>query len=145
LRQLQPEVADEQARFGNQASPSIHDLRGVASVLRDIYQGAEKAFERIARVMGEPLPSGSDWHQKLLNQMGYAFAGKRPAVIQAETLRSLDEFRRFRHVERHRYGFEFEWENLQELLTGANQTLKLLIADLEIFCNFLEQLDEDEA
>lgn len=36
-------------------------------------------------------------------------------------------------------------EVAQELLTDANQTLKLLIADLEIFCNFLEQLDEDEA
>jgi hypothetical protein len=116
-RQLRQEVADDQRRFGEQTSPTVHDLRGIASVLSDIYEGAEKAFERIARAMSEPLPSGFGWHQKLLVQMGAPVIGKRPAVIQSQTQRQLDDFR----------------------------LLKLLIADLETFCVFLEQLNEDRA
>lgn len=144
-RRLQQEAADEQRRFSDQALPSVHDLRGIASVLSDIYEGAEKAFERIARAMSEPLPSGFGWHQKLLTQMGEPVAGQRPAVIRPETQQQLDDFRRFRHVERHRYGFELAWENIQELLTDSNQALSLLIADMETFCIFLEQLTEGEA
>ncbi|MEK7787964.1 MAG: hypothetical protein AAB658_21370, partial [Chloroflexota bacterium] len=138
-------AADEQRRFSDQALPSVHDLRGIASVLSDIYEGAEKAFERIARAMSEPLPSGFGWHQKMLAQMGEPVVGQRPAVIQPKTQRQLDDFRRFRHVERHRYGFDLDWENIQELLTDSDQALNLLIADLETFCIFLEQLDKDEA
>jgi hypothetical protein len=54
-RRLRQEAADEQSRFGDQALPSAHDLRGIASVLGDVYEGAEKAFERIALTMGEPI------------------------------------------------------------------------------------------
>ncbi|HLF01399.1 MAG TPA: hypothetical protein VI547_05455 [Anaerolineales bacterium] len=144
LRRLQQEAADEQRRFGGQALPSVHDLRGVASVLSDIYEGAEKAFERIVRVMGESLPSGFDWHQKLLTQMSEPVAGQRPAVIRPETQQQLDDFRRFRHVERHRYGFELDWQNIRVLLADSDQALNLLTADLESLCLFLEQLDKGE-
>ncbi len=142
LQRLQQEAADEQLRFGDQALPSVHDLRGIASVLSDIYEGAEMAFERIARAMGEPLPSGLGWHQKLLVEMGEPVAGQRPAVVRPETQQQLEDFRRFRHVERHRYGFELDWENMQELLANSVRGLHLLVADLETFCIFLEQLDE---
>jgi hypothetical protein len=57
----------------------------------------------------------------------------------------LDDFRRFRHVERHRYGFELVWENMQELLTDSVRVLDLFITDIEAFCVFLEQLDDTEA
>ena len=140
-RRLQQEAADEQRRFGDQALPSVHDLRAVASILSDIYEGAEKAFERIVRVMGESLPSGFDWHQKLLTQMSEPVAGQRPAVIRPETQQQLDDFRRFRHVERHRYGFDLDWQNIQELLADSDQALNLLITDLETFCVFLERLN----
>lgn len=145
LKRLQHEVAEEQSRFSSPTTPSVHDLRAVSSVLSDIYQGAEKAFERIVRALAEPMPTGGDWHQKLLVQMSTPSLGQRPAVIGPATRRALDELRRFRSVTRHRYSFELEWDNVWVLLTSADSTLHLLLTDLETFCAFLEQLDEGEA
>lgn len=45
-------------------------IRGIGSVLHDFYVAIENVFEVIARDIDERLPSGENWHQELLRQMG---------------------------------------------------------------------------
>jgi len=143
LRQVQGEVAADWASFADRALMSTHDLRGIASALTDIYQGAENAFQRIARATGEGLPSGAEWHRELLDQMSREVSGVRPAVIGAETRVALEPFRDFRHRARHLYGFDLEWGKTRPLLEVAENVVAALVADLELFCAALEQMADD--
>ena len=146
LRRVRAEAADVRKRFGDLSeSPPIYDLRAVASILTDIYQGAENVFEHIAETTGEGVPSGSEWHKKLLDQMEREAPGARPASIHAETRAALESFRKFRHRARHVYGFDLKWNRMKPLLVVAEETVDLIIADLDTFCQWLDALGDDEA
>jgi len=69
LRRVQREAAANRADFADRAPESLRDLRGIASNLTDIYQGAENAMQRIALATGEGFPSGRELHRELLEQM----------------------------------------------------------------------------
>jgi hypothetical protein len=140
LHLVQREAATNRADFAEREPESLRDLRGIASNLADIYQGAEIAMQRIARATGEGLPSGREWHRELLEQMGREVTGVRPAVFRADTRAALEPFRSFRHLARHRYGFDLEWAEMEPLLASAESTVTALIRDLEAFCDFLDQI-----
>jgi len=144
LRKIQQEVVENQAEFSDHDPKSLRDLRGLASVLADIYQGAENAFQRVVRTTKEGLPSGGEWHRLLLDQMAREVTGVRPLVITSQTRQALEDFRKFRHLARHLYGFDLNWEEIRPLLQTAEPTIILLAKDLETFCLFLEELNEDE-
>jgi len=101
LIQLRNEAETNEADFVQSSPSTIRDLRGIAGNLADIYQGAENCFQRIARVTREQLPSGSEWHRQLLNQMGEEIPEVRPRVLRPETRTALEPYRSFRHLTRH--------------------------------------------
>ena len=57
--------------------------------------GLEHLFEKIAALVDESIPTGSNWHQELLRQMNIEVPGVRPAVISAELRTALEEYRGF--------------------------------------------------
>jgi hypothetical protein len=142
LQKVRQEASQNLHDFAHVHPQTLRDLRGIAGNLADIYQGAETAFQRIARATQEGLPSGGQWHRQLLDQMSQVVAGVRPAVIRPETQAALEPFRSFRHLMRHLYGFDLEWAEMQPLVSSAGETLDLLISDLESFCEFLRQVDK---
>lgn len=144
LRRVQDEAAANRADFADRAPQSLRDLRGIAGNLADLYQGAENAFQRIARSTRESVPSGREWHRELLDQMCREVPNVRPSVIRDETRAALEPFRSFRHLVRHRYGFDLEWEEIEPLLATAEDVVSSLVADLGAFCAFLDQAADEE-
>lgn len=98
--------------------PEDQDLYfdSAALSLHDFYTGVERIFRHIASMIDRALPTGQDWHQELLRQMAEERPGIRPAVISDETLDFLDEYRRFRHVVRNIYAFQFDPVRLERLV-----------------------------
>lgn len=98
------------------ARPPTHtELRAMASILHDFYNGIESIFERIAVRLGEGLPRGMHWHVDLLNQVAEAQPGKRPAVIDEPLRTRLKDYLDFRHFFRHAYGYTLEWNQIRWL------------------------------
>ena len=87
------------------ATGDMDYLQAAAFSLQNFYMGVERVFEEIAKQVDESLPTGANSHRELLEQMGLEIDQVRPAVLQAETLEELNEYRGFRHVAVHRYGF----------------------------------------
>ena len=66
--------------------------------------------------------------------------GKRPAVLEHKLASRLLDYLRFRHLFRHTYGYELEWEKLQALVerlettqASVSQQLDKFIQDLATF------------
>ena len=142
--QIRNQVAEANARLAPLIQPAIYDLRSVAMLLTEIYLGAENLMRRVAKRLGETLPSGEAWHQQLLAQFSRDVPDLRPALFSPNTAAMLDEFRRFRHVTHHLYALEFDWELMSRLLSQADPLLAQVAADAETFSTFLGAASEEK-
>ncbi len=116
-------------------------VRALASITHDFYTGIEQIFESIALEMEGNLPEGDQWHRRLLARIASDIDEIRPAVISQALEEKLDEYLRFRHVFRHSYGFELQWNKCRHLVEDLDSTLESLIEELEDFKAFLDELD----
>jgi len=117
-------------------------LDSVALNLHSFYSGLERLFELIARHIDSTIPSGETWHRDLLNQMACEVADIRPAVIDQNNVRSLDEFRRFRHLVRNVYTTNLVPDKLRKLVSNLPGLWNSLRAELLAFADFTEELSK---
>ena len=150
-RLLAEEIEHELGRMGDlvaEASPltdpaftpsSSIDLRGGGSILQDFYNGAERSFERIARIVDEHVPTDEHWHQTLLAQMAAPYPDRRPQVISEAIREGLIKYLGFRHRFRNIYGPDLDWSRLVELLRALDDTHRALAVELGAFCAYLRR------
>ncbi len=113
--------------------PTRTELRAMASMLHEFYNGVERIFERIAVGLGEGLPRGTYWHVDLLNQMAEPQEGKRPAVIDPPLRARLKDYLDFRHFVRHAYGYTLEWRRMRWNAESLPETPAILRDQLHAF------------
>jgi hypothetical protein len=120
--------------------PSPLELRGAGDVVHDFYNVIERFFERVAVEMNGGLPVGADSHRRLLERLAHEVPEVRPAVVRAERVEALSEVLRFRHLFRHRYGFELDWARLEPLLERLAPLGADVRADLQDFVGYVLRL-----
>lgn len=118
--------------------PNRIELRAIATMLHEFYNGVERIFERIVVSLGEGLPRGSYGHIDLLGQMATAQNNSRLAVIDEPLRARLEEYLKFRHFFRHAYSYTLEWNRLRWLAEQLGATLQLLREQLQIFFETLK-------
>ncbi|MCP4421877.1 MAG: hypothetical protein GY805_35130 [Chloroflexi bacterium] len=118
-------------------------FEALALNLHGFYLGVERVFEDIARTFDQNVPTGSDWHRILLQQMSLDMPPIRPPIIQDATHRCLDEYRGFRHVVRHGYTFDLKIKSVTELAQDLRGCFTAVSQDLNNFTQFLQQLAND--
>ncbi|MFQ6057988.1 MAG: hypothetical protein ACE5MB_03785 [Anaerolineae bacterium] len=118
--------------------PTRTELRAMASMLHEFYNGIERIFQRIAIHLGEGVPRGEYWHVDLLNRMAEEREEIRSAVIEGTLRDRLEEYLRFRHFFRHAYGYTLEWAKIRPLAEGMMETLGALRAQLMAFLGSLK-------
>lgn len=108
-------------------------LQIIGSILHDYYTAIEKIFRIIARDIDCSVPTGEQRHKELLDQMTLEVPGLRPALLDNETARKLDELRAFRHVFRNIYGFSLDADKIRQLLEGLPELASDCKKDLHLF------------
>jgi len=114
-------------------------LDSVALSLHGFYGGLERLFEIIATRIDGERPEGNEWHYSLLAQMGEELSDIRPAVISEMCKEMLNGYRKFRHVVRHVYAFDFDPEIIGEGVKDLVSTFELSRRELIGFAEFLEE------
>jgi hypothetical protein len=64
-------------------------------------------------------------------------------VLSAATIQALDEYRRFRHVVRNVYAFEFDATRVEPLIDNLRSSFIEVQNELLAFAEFLEQLADE--
>ena len=105
--------------------------------MQSFYQGAEAVFQRIAKRIDGKMPSASDWHRQLLNQMVDA-TDRRPPVISAGLADRLDPYLGFRHLARHTYPFFLNWNRMRGLVEDLSAVLASFRHEIEVFMDGME-------
>lgn len=99
----------------------------------------ESNDERFVSELNGTLPSGYDWHQRLLERL-QTRRGDRPPVLTPETARSLQEYLGFCHVVRNLYGFELDPERLDRLAAQQKSVGQQFDFEVRHFLDWLRTL-----
>lgn len=91
-------------------------LDSVALNLHSFYSGLERIFELIAGHVDNKFPEGQTWHRDLIIQMASDIEEVRPAVISEDSIKAIDELRRFRHLVRKVYTTSLAPEKMVHLM-----------------------------
>ncbi len=102
--------------------PTIRELAAAAAFLADFYTGVENILKRISRCYDVTMPVGDDWHVELFNRFCEPGLGGLPVIFDDEQRKSFAQYRNFRHVVRHGYSMQLDWERMKEGVKEVNGT-----------------------
>jgi predicted nucleotidyltransferase len=125
-----------------EASPREADIGWIALQLHYWYTACEQMFERIAVAFGTLVEQSNRYHIDLLHQMSLDIPGIRPPVLQSATVRSLDEYRAFRHLVRNLYAGTLDPEHVRRLAENLPQVSGMVLHDWEGFGEILWRMIE---
>ena len=114
------EYWDSQTKQGNDAS---------AFQLVRCYNIFENMLLRIGRAFENHLDKNQGWHKVLLDRLGLAISGIRPAFYPVEFKISLRNLMGFRHIMVHAYDLAVDPKRLDENRRGA----KALAKEIEVW------------
>jgi hypothetical protein len=120
----------------------VYDRAAVGYFLHNFYNGCENIFRAVARFFENDVGPGS-WHADLLKRMKLSIEGYRPAVIDEELYGLLEDFRGFRHVFRHSYSFELDWERERLVARKFHRAAGLLEEQVRGFLGGLEAVGDE--
>jgi predicted nucleotidyltransferase len=119
--------------------PEMALIPALASYIADFYSGCERISERVAVYLDGGLPKSQDWHQELLKQVAEPGGNNRPPLWSGALLLELDEYRKFRHLERHIYKIELKPDRVITLAENIEPVFSKIRSTINIFFNWLEQ------
>lgn len=111
---------------------SVTDKLACGSVLQSFYNGIERIFVCIAEYLNGGIPEGVDWRHKLLPAMAEP-TSNRPAVISAELLEHLKQYKDFREAFRYAHYFRLSWEQTTPMVVNCPKVLELFGTEIDAF------------
>ncbi len=99
------------------SEPDFFDLNAAGSILHSFYNGLESIFKLIHKATDNTPLTSTMWHSELFHSM-FKESEKRNTVLSQDLEEPLKEYLGFRHVFRHSYGYELDWERLNPLFSG---------------------------
>lgn len=125
LSEYQPLIDDSLAD-----EPDLVQLAALGAVLQSFYNGVEALFQTIAKRVDRDFPTGETWHKDLLQQMGRP-TECRSAVISMCMIEQLEPYLGFRHVSRHSYTFELDWNKMRTLVGDLTRVRTAFYAEIK--------------
>jgi hypothetical protein len=108
--------------------------------LHVLYGLFESLLQRVTFLFGNEIGDGARWHAELLHRMTLEIKEIRPPVLSRRTYECLDELRKFRHLFRNAYLFQFDPRRLDIVIEEARTLRPLYRVDLRRFLAFLDTL-----
>lgn len=131
-------VKERYAQIGNRKL-DYFEISAFGYLLHNFYNACENLLLRIASVF-ENTVDKEEWHKDLLLRMKLEIENIRPQVIKGELAPILDEYRRFRHLFRHAYSIQLDWEKINPLIIKLEKAKGLFIDDINRFIKFIDTL-----
>lgn len=120
-------------------TPTIREKTAAAAFIAQFYGGIENIIKRIHRYHGVSMPTGDSWHVEIFKR--FCKPSYEPfTVLFDESLASdLLPFRKFRHVVYHGYGFQLDWDRMEEGLEKVEGVYKRFVASISSYLDRLEE------
>lgn len=142
LRQLESQMILVQSQMSKNPELAAIFSESLALKLHNFYTGCERIFQIIASELNGGLPSGYDWHRRLLTRMATS-QDYRPAILTEKTAQKLAEYLSFRHIVRNIYGFELETQRVENLVNNYYEIWQEVQQDMQTFVTWLRTMADN--
>jgi len=109
-----------------QKAPDFIEMSAMSAVLHSFYNGIESIFLIIEKFKKHSVAKPAGWHKELLNK-----AAQETNIISSESRDILVEYMQFRHFFRHAYNFQMNWQKMEHLALGIEDTWKRVKSEIE--------------
>jgi hypothetical protein len=113
-------------------TPDFIEISAAAMLLHSFYNGIENILRLIIKFYDTKLPNDIKWHMELLEK-AFISNENRKEIFNIELQQPLDEYLKFRHFVRHSYGFQLDWERMEDLVSGINDIWNKVKRDINAF------------
>jgi len=112
--------------------PDFIEMSAAGMILHSFYNGIENILVLISKHYNSKLPSSVKWHMELLDKAFVAEENRTP-IFTNKIKEVMEEYLKFRHFIRHAYGFQLEWERMEELINGLDDFWIIIKEDINKF------------
>jgi hypothetical protein len=112
--------------------PDIIEMTAAAQVLHSFYNGVESVIVLFFKYEDEKIPNDIRWH-KVLFEMAFGTNSKNIKIIRDDIKRKLENYLSFRHLIRHSYSSELDWNRMGPLIKEIEDIWKIIKTDFEMF------------
>jgi hypothetical protein len=137
IDKLLQEISDLRAEVAER-EPLTREKTAAAAFLAQFYSGVENILKRISKFHDLPLPAGDTWHLDLFKRFCSPAQPPLPELFDESLAVGLAPFRQFRHVVYHNYGFQLDWERMQEGVEKVDDIFSKFKAKLTKYLESLE-------
>ena len=113
-------------------TPDFIEMSAGAMTLHSFYNGIENILTLILKFYDGQLPNSNKWHMEILEK-AFVSDERRKNIFSIDLQTKLEEYLKFRHFVRHSYGFQLEWERMEDLTNGINTLWETIKKDINIF------------
>ena len=113
-------------------TPDFIEMSAAALLLHSFYNGIENILRVIMKYYDTKLPNDTKWHMELLEQ-AFIATENRKEIFNMALQEKLEEYLKFRHFVRHSYGFQLDWERMEDLVTEIAVIWDKLKNDITVF------------
>ncbi|MCL2792174.1 MAG: hypothetical protein FWD87_03710 [Spirochaetaceae bacterium] len=99
--------------------PGFIEISAASMVLHSFYNGLENILILIIKHYEGKLPDSNKWHMELLDK-AFIADENRKQIFSNDLQIKIEEYLKFRHFVRHAYGFQLEWERMENLINGID-------------------------
>ena len=117
--ELQSLTADVEGRH-----PTLREKMAAGGFLSSFYMGVENVLKRICKFREVPLPQSARWHIALFERFCPPAHEALPVLFNEELAREMKPYREFRHVARHGYGLDLNWELMQDGMANVESVFE---------------------
>jgi hypothetical protein len=113
-------------------TPDFIEISAAAMLLHSFYNGIENILRFIIKFYDTELPNDIKWHMELLEK-AFISNENRKEIFNIELQQPLEEYLKFRHFVRHSYGFQLDWERMEDLVMEINTVWDKVKSDINAF------------
>ncbi len=118
--------------------PSVREKTAAAAFIAQFYSGVENILKRISYFNSVPLPANATWHVDLFKRFCAPTYEALPVLFDDSLALAMAPFRKFRHVVHHGYGFQLEWNRMQEGIANIEDVFTRFKSKLSAYLQTLE-------
>lgn len=100
--------------------PTVREKTAAAAFLAQFYGGIENILKRICHFHAVAIPTGDTWHIDLFKRFCEPGYKPLPGLFNESLSSAIAPFRKFRHVVYHGYGFQLDWDRMQEGMASVD-------------------------
>jgi len=113
-------------------TPDFIEMSAGAMVLHSFYNGIENILTLIYKFYDGQLPNSNKWHMEILEK-AFVCDKNRKNIFSIDLQTKLEEYLKFRHFVRNSYGFQLEWERMEDLTNGIGTLWETIKKNINIF------------